>query len=165
MVHGVYLHFNNISVIPWWSVLLVVETWVPGENHWPVTDKPFHIKLYQVLLVMNSVVFLGIFDTCRLKENVVISFCVLDISLKSISGALTVNSTFNIYIIKMVFLFVYNTYIVLFWVSHDLCSTQGCQEKSIIPLEPQNFSLPSRHVIKILPHPSIWQCTLCRRYS
>jgi hypothetical protein len=25
--------FNNISVIPWWSVLLVEETGVPGENH------------------------------------------------------------------------------------------------------------------------------------
>jgi hypothetical protein len=25
--------FNNISVISWRSVLLVEETWVPGENH------------------------------------------------------------------------------------------------------------------------------------
>ena len=25
--------FNNISVILWWSVLLVQETGVPGENH------------------------------------------------------------------------------------------------------------------------------------
>jgi hypothetical protein len=25
--------FNNISVIWWWSVLLVKETGVPGENH------------------------------------------------------------------------------------------------------------------------------------
>ena len=25
--------FNNISVISWWSVLLVEETVVPGENH------------------------------------------------------------------------------------------------------------------------------------
>ena len=25
--------FNNISVILWWSVLLVEETEVPGENH------------------------------------------------------------------------------------------------------------------------------------
>ena len=31
--------FNNISVISWWSVLLVEETGVPGENHWPVTEK------------------------------------------------------------------------------------------------------------------------------
>jgi hypothetical protein len=29
--------FNNISVIWWWSVLLVEETGGPGENHQPVT--------------------------------------------------------------------------------------------------------------------------------
>ena len=28
--------FNNISVVLWQSVLLVEETRVPGENHWPV---------------------------------------------------------------------------------------------------------------------------------
>ena len=27
--------FNNISVISWWSVLLVEETGVPRENHRP----------------------------------------------------------------------------------------------------------------------------------
>ena len=27
--------FNNISVISWLSILLVVETGVPGENHRP----------------------------------------------------------------------------------------------------------------------------------
>ena len=27
--------FNSISVISWQSVLLVEETGVPGENHWP----------------------------------------------------------------------------------------------------------------------------------
>ena len=30
--------FNNISVISWCSVLLVEETEVPGENHWPVSS-------------------------------------------------------------------------------------------------------------------------------
>ena len=30
--------FNNISVISWWSVLLVEETGEPGENHWPVAS-------------------------------------------------------------------------------------------------------------------------------
>jgi len=25
--------FNNISALTWWSILLVVETVVPGENH------------------------------------------------------------------------------------------------------------------------------------
>ena len=30
--------FNNISVILWWSVLLMEETGVPGENHRPVAS-------------------------------------------------------------------------------------------------------------------------------
>jgi hypothetical protein len=30
---------NNISAISWWSVLLVEETRVPGENHRPVTSR------------------------------------------------------------------------------------------------------------------------------
>ena len=30
--------FNNISVISWWSVLLVEETGVPGTNHGAVTS-------------------------------------------------------------------------------------------------------------------------------
>ena len=30
--------FNNISAISWRSVLLVEETGVPVENHWPVTS-------------------------------------------------------------------------------------------------------------------------------
>jgi hypothetical protein len=30
--------FINISVISWWSVLLVEETKIPGENHWPVAS-------------------------------------------------------------------------------------------------------------------------------
>jgi hypothetical protein len=34
--------FNNISVISWWSVLLVEETRVPGDNHCP--DKFYHQK-------------------------------------------------------------------------------------------------------------------------
>jgi hypothetical protein len=34
--------FNNISVISWWSVLLVEETEVPGENLSQVTDKLYH---------------------------------------------------------------------------------------------------------------------------
>jgi hypothetical protein len=37
--------FDNISVISRWSVLLVEETGVHGENHGlaPVTDKLYHI--------------------------------------------------------------------------------------------------------------------------
>jgi len=30
--------FNNISAIPWQSVLLAEETGVPGENHRPVAS-------------------------------------------------------------------------------------------------------------------------------
>ena len=30
--------FNNISVISWWSVLLVEEIGVPEENHRPVAN-------------------------------------------------------------------------------------------------------------------------------
>ena len=30
--------FNNISVISWWSVLLVEETGIPGESHLPVAS-------------------------------------------------------------------------------------------------------------------------------
>jgi hypothetical protein len=31
--------FNNISIISRWSVLLMEETNVPGENHCPVTSR------------------------------------------------------------------------------------------------------------------------------
>jgi hypothetical protein len=31
--------FNNISVISWWSVLLVEETEVPRENHRPIASR------------------------------------------------------------------------------------------------------------------------------
>ena len=37
--------FNNISVISWWSVLLVEEARVPGENHRPAASSP--VSLYK----------------------------------------------------------------------------------------------------------------------
>ena len=48
--------FNNISVISWWSVLLVEETGVPGETTdlSQVTDKRYHI-MSRVPHAMNGV--------------------------------------------------------------------------------------------------------------
>jgi hypothetical protein len=34
--------FNNISVISWWSVLLVEETGITGENHQSVISRNYY---------------------------------------------------------------------------------------------------------------------------
>ena len=38
--------FNNISVISWWSVLLVGDTGIPGETHRHIASHCFQIKGY-----------------------------------------------------------------------------------------------------------------------
>jgi hypothetical protein len=51
--------FNNISVIAWWSVLLVEDTGVPGENHQPVVSHWQTLSLY----VLYISFFLGVFSS------------------------------------------------------------------------------------------------------
>jgi hypothetical protein len=43
--------FNNISVISWWSVLLVEETWVPRGNHRLVTS---HWQTWSHIVVLST---------------------------------------------------------------------------------------------------------------
>ena len=55
--------FNNISAIPWWSVLLVEETGVPRDNHRPtyltVTHSTFIFTF--VIALIDVIPFIGWF--------------------------------------------------------------------------------------------------------
>ena len=51
--------FNKISVISWWSVLLVEETGVPGENHYPalsynVVSTTLHLNGIQTHIISGD---------------------------------------------------------------------------------------------------------------
>ena len=71
--------FNNISVISWWSLLLVEGTGVPGENHWPATThwqtlylskyNHYSNSLYQfdILLIYFSTIYC--FSLSNRKKN------------------------------------------------------------------------------------------------
>ena len=71
--------FNNISVISWWSLLLVEGTGVPGENHWPATThwqtlylskyNHYSNSLYQfdILLIYFSTIYC--FSLSNSKKN------------------------------------------------------------------------------------------------
>ena len=88
--------FNNISVILWWSALLVEETrGVPGlgENHWPVTShwQTFsHNVVHLALIMIRTHNIRQIwqsghgFDTCHWIFSSCFSFLFLKISIFSI---------------------------------------------------------------------------------
>ena len=59
--------FNNISVILWRSVLLVEETWVPGQNHRPVAvnwNSLSHIVASSTFVVMTDCI-----HVCSYQSN------------------------------------------------------------------------------------------------
>ena len=69
--------FNNISVIPWRSVLLVEITTVSGENSRPVTShwQTYHVMLYLkytspwIVLKLTTLVVIGTDCTVSCKSN------------------------------------------------------------------------------------------------
>ena len=59
--------FNNISVISWWSVLFVVKNPEKSTNLLQVTEKLYHIMVYEVHLAMSRIQthnFRGIASDC-----------------------------------------------------------------------------------------------------
>ena len=54
--------FNNISVKSWWSVLLVEETRVPGDNHQPVTSQRQSLSHVNFKRNITKIILYAIFD-------------------------------------------------------------------------------------------------------
>jgi hypothetical protein len=66
--------FNNISVVSWRSVLLMEETGLPGENHWPATLTNFITWCIDYTspwawFKLTTVVVIGIDCICSCKSN------------------------------------------------------------------------------------------------
>jgi len=68
--------FNNISVISWWSVLLVDETGVPWEKHQSVTSHRQTLSYYVVSstprlsgIQIHMLVAIGTDCICSYKSN------------------------------------------------------------------------------------------------
>ena len=60
--------FNNISVLSWRSVLLLEETGVPGENHWPVACH-WQTLSHNVVSNLRSVLLIGTDCIAGYKSN------------------------------------------------------------------------------------------------
>jgi hypothetical protein len=65
--------FSNISVILWWSVLLVEETGVPRENHRPQGTRKSLTNFYHIMLYTSP---WGGFEptTCRGHDRTAVGF-------------------------------------------------------------------------------------------
>ena len=67
--------FNNISVISWRLVLLVMETRVPGENHWPAASH-WQTLSYNIIgfeLTTSVVIGTDCRDSCKSNYHTTIT--------------------------------------------------------------------------------------------
>ena len=61
--------FNNISAILWWSVLLLEESGVPGESHWPVSSYCQTWSHHELHSNFSTLVAIGTDCTGSCKSN------------------------------------------------------------------------------------------------